>query len=455
MMNEMLLESARTTLNSSDSVIISRTEIDSSATLTNSGHDGSCSDVSSFVIEENECDDDSTLVFQELSSEDVHTGIELNSLDMTAHRSHSAVLEFSATRDMDVADDDYLISSGSPTSTTSNYGSPGNVLNVDRELPPCEIVSVRPLHHSTQRVLDFSATHMDAADDDYIISSGSPPTTTSIYGSYVDHESPPLQGIPQYEIDLPASGPLHHSTPKANPLNRQRRQKSRIPRSMRWRQQKERMGIEVSTSQISPPEDEGELSVSAASKLTQKCCKRSCVDTLSDGEIERARHRFMSKSTTEQNQFLIDSFQISNCNDSSQSSNGDPDGMIEGRRLCCTAFTGALGISKKRYKNLYEQFKKGVVKFERKPMQKYESTKVSEAKAWMARYFNTIGDHMPHVQQTHLPHFLTKRDIYERMVLELTKEGIPKNKVISQSHFYGIWESCFKHVVIPEVTAYD
>lgn len=387
MMNNMSLESTRTTLNSSDSdlIIVSRTELDSdtSATPTNSGHDVNCSELSSFVIEEKDCDEDSTLVFQELSGEDVLT---CDSLDLMAH-SQSAALDFSATQCMHVEDDDNLTSGednynlyGSPTSTTSNCGSPGSALNVES----------------------------------------------------------PLQRIFCSEISLPASAPLHHSTPKANPL---RRQKSRM------REQEGRV-----MAQISLPEDEEELCVSAAGKLTKKCCKRSCSDTLNDGEIERARHRFMSKNTTEQNQFLIDSFQISNCSDNSQSSTGDPDGMIEGRRLCCTAFTGAIGVSKKRYKTLYEQFKKGVVKFERKPMQKYESTKVSEAKAWMTRYFNTIGDHMPHVQQTHLPHFLTKRDIYERMVLELIDEGISKNKVISQSYFYEIWESCFKHVVIPEVS---
>lgn len=66
--------------------------------------------------------------------------------------------------------------------------------------------------------------------------------------------------------------------------------------------------------------------------------------------------------------------------------------------------------------------------------------------------FSHIGHRMPHLQQIHLPHFLTKRDVYNRVCIELNEQGIPHEAVVSQSHFYAMWESYFKHVVIPEVS---
>ena len=70
----------------------------------------------------------------------------------------------------------------------------------------------------------------------------------------------------------------------------------------------------------------------------------------------------------------------------------------------------------------------------------------------MDKFFNQIGEHMPHVNQIHLPHFLTKGDVYNRMKRDLEEEGLLEGSVISLSHFYRTWSSCFKRVVIPEVS---
>lgn len=64
---------------------------------------------------------------------------------------------------------------------------------------------------------------------------------------------------------------------------------------------------------------------------------------------------------------------------------------------------------------------------------------------------------MPHVNQIHLPHFLTKGDVFIRMKRDLLEEGLLECEIISQSYFYYTWRKSFKHVVIPEVfivTAY-
>ena len=126
--------------------------------------------------------------------------------------------------------------------------------------------------------------------------------------------------------------------------------------------------------------------------------------------------------------------------------------MLEGKHLCCEAFTSVLNISRKRYKSLHDQFKHGVLKYQRKPITWVESTKVSEATVWMNRFFHQIGDHMPHIQRIHLPHFLTKRDVYVRMKSELVSQGIDEMKIVSLSWFYKIWKKSFSQVLIPEVS---
>ena len=78
---------------------------------------------------------------------------------------------------------------------------------------------------------------------------------------------------------------------------------------------------------------------------------------------------------------------------------------------------------------------------------------MAEAKAWMTYFFNRIGDHMPHVQKVHLPHFLTMKDIYFRMKTELVEEGLQEKDIISLSYFYKLWEKFFKDVVIPAVSS--
>jgi len=89
------------------------------------------------------------------------------------------------------------------------------------------------------------------------------------------------------------------------------------------------------------------------------------------------------------------------------------------------------------------------IKIQRKPVVRSLSTKVIEAKTWMTRDFNRIGDSMPHMDQVHLPHGLTKQDIYNTMKSQLLEQGL--TTVVSLSHYYSIWDSSFKKVVIPKV----
>ena len=58
---------------------------------------------------------------------------------------------------------------------------------------------------------------------------------------------------------------------------------------------------------------------------------------------------------------------------------------------------------------------------------------------------------MPHVQQVHLPSFLSKQAIYNFMVSDFLADGYKRAEIICQSHFYSLWKDEFSYCVIPKV----
>ena len=174
-----------------------------------------------------------------------------------------------------------------------------------------------------------------------------------------------------------------------------------------------------------------------------ECCYQFCLLHLTASEISSTLEYFKSKNVTDQNRFLLDSFRVSSNNETTHH-------IICGKHVCKDAYIRILQISQKRYNHALKLHKANpTVKIERKCAVRSESTKVAEAKAWLERYFNRIGDSMPHIDQIHLPHGLTKRDIYYNMKSQLQEQGL--NNIISLSHFYAIWNTSFEKVAIPKV----
>ena len=164
--------------------------------------------------------------------------------------------------------------------------------------------------------------------------------------------------------------------------------------------------VDTSETEILASLTSGSASKSLSQMLGNSCCGSRCLAHFNIVQVEHARKKFQSRTTTEQNQFILDSFQVTGEKSLSQ----NPAVMLEGQLICRHAFIFALGISRKRYQKLLHQFLEVVTLFRRKGVSRTEATKVAEAKAWMTYFFNHIGDHMPHVQKVHLPHFLTKKD---------------------------------------------
>lgn len=177
-----------------------------------------------------------------------------------------------------------------------------------------------------------------------------------------------------------------------------------------------------------------------------QCCNNQCLKYFALVDVEHARSLFDTKSSQEQNQFLLDLINMH-----TKSSSSKAICTLNGKYICQQALCFIYNISAKRIKRLCKQAKTRAVKTTRLRTIRCNSIKTSEGIAWLARYFDRIGDKMPLLNQTHLPRFLTKGDIYKIMLKELKMDR--KMETISLSHFYLIWKKNFNRVVIPAVSS--
>ena len=195
------------------------------------------------------------------------------------------------------------------------------------------------------------------------------------------------------------------------------------------------------------------LKTSDASQLLGSvCCESCCLATLSLMEVERCRKSFESHAKTEQQQFLLDTISLTASKGGSKSTL-----PLVGKQLCTNAFIKVLNISKKRLRKMRNLHLTNGASVLQKPLRQNrpKSSKHSTALAWMERYFGRIGDRMPHIEQIHLPHFLSKKIVYELMAQDLIDEGICTESIVSSSHFYAIRRQEFRNCIIPKVCIFS
>lgn len=96
----------------------------------------------------------------------------------------------------------------------------------------------------------------------------------------------------------------------------------------------------------------------------EDCCNHYCLSHFTASEVTVTSEYFKSKGVTDQNQFLLDSLKVML---NQESTNHD----ICGNIIQC------------------------------KPVVRSLSSKAIEGKTWMARYFDRIGDSLPHMDQIH------------------------------------------------------
>lgn len=184
--------------------------------------------------------------------------------------------------------------------------------------------------------------------------------------------------------------------------------------------------------------------------LVSKCCQNDCLLHLTAHDVLTARRKFFSLRGNEQRQWLVDKIH--------ESSHEEEKGKLlvkftfAGHDVCQKSWCHIYMISHRRLTRIVKSVSKGNIVAEHGNRGKRRlNTKSESAKAWMTRYFNLVGDRMPHKSQIHLPCWETQKDIYRRHIEDMTLQQIPNTEMVSLSMFYKIWSDDFSHVVIPEV----
>ena len=187
--------------------------------------------------------------------------------------------------------------------------------------------------------------------------------------------------------------------------------------------------------------------------LIKPCCSQQCLQNLTANEVLKLYTQFKVLNAVQQRQWLVDKLNENTCcNTSSQKD--ETTYIVTGKAVCKTAWCQVLQISPKRVSLAMKVVKEGQIsslehgnKGKKRP-----TLKTEDARAWMEKYFNMLGDHMPHIDQIHLPSWDSQKFVYQRYKDDMLLQGYRSEEVISLRTFYRLWTDEFPKVVIPEVS---
>ena len=186
------------------------------------------------------------------------------------------------------------------------------------------------------------------------------------------------------------------------------------------------------------------------SLLVSPCCQKQCLLHLTAHDVLTARERYFSLGGNEQRQWLLDRVH--------EKSHVEGKGKllitfsVAGQAICEMSWCHIYNISHRQVTRIVKAVLDGKTVAEHgNKGRRRTNTKSESTKAWMNKYFNLVGDKMPHNSQIHLPSWETQKDVYMRYTEDMTLQSIPATDVMSLSMFYKIWAEDFPSVVIPEV----
>ena len=184
--------------------------------------------------------------------------------------------------------------------------------------------------------------------------------------------------------------------------------------------------------------------------MQSKCCSKNCMLTISGLNLITARRKVLSLDSNGLRQWLVDKLQDFSYR--SEIGKLQTRYSIAGVEVCPQAWCTIHSISQQRMSRALKLVSSGEVLIEHGNKDKQKvSQKSNMARIWMDRYFNLIGDKMPHNSQIHLPSWETRKDIFMRYQADMQRQQIPESSIVVLSTFYKMWTDDFTHVVIPEV----
>ena len=184
--------------------------------------------------------------------------------------------------------------------------------------------------------------------------------------------------------------------------------------------------------------------------LDPYCCCRRCTASINPPLKEKIRTSFMSRSRSDQQQFLFDI--IMGLAKQSASESLIIDGyVLSGKKVCQKAFSTLLNVSQKRLRMVKKLVDPKLFQLNTNYLDlrgKLKSLKLP-LHGWKLILREL---EIRCLTQVHLPSFLTKNSIFDQMEEELKQQGFLQSEIISLSHFYAIWNDCYSHCIIPKVS---
>lgn len=181
--------------------------------------------------------------------------------------------------------------------------------------------------------------------------------------------------------------------------------------------------------------------------LEENCCtERKCLQKLlSISQMRRARENFCQEHSTyeKQRKFIL------NWLDNNQPSSGEFAYTISGINACWSAWTKVLGITRRRFFELKQDFFLG-----RRNEQHGASLTSREAPHteavlnFLDMYFTENCDYMPNSSVWHLTSSSCKADVFQEFTEHMETTNQP---VCSETFFRKIWNERYSHVKIPKV----
>ena len=196
----------------------------------------------------------------------------------------------------------------------------------------------------------------------------------------------------------------------------------------------------------SPATDERET---VGTILVSKCCNKDCLLFLTANDVLTARKRVCALSASTLRQWLVDKVL-----EGSHSVNGklETHFNVAGIEVCRAAFCQVYSLNVRKVSRATKSvIANNLIVEHGNAGRKRPTTKCDSAKTWMERYFNLIGDKMPHNGQIHLPSWESRKDVYARYNEDMSVQQMEKNDIISLDMFYKLWRKDFSNVIIPEV----
>lgn len=184
--------------------------------------------------------------------------------------------------------------------------------------------------------------------------------------------------------------------------------------------------------------------------LVGQCCDKLCVRNVTVNDVLLARNRFSMMNMVEQRKWLATKI-VDNSNVLNKA-NWETKYIVAGKAVCKQSFCEIYGFSPKRLARLRKSVSLCDISIEHGNKGKKRMTiRGDEAKVWMEKYFNLIGDKLPDKKQIHLPSWDRQKDVYKRYKDDMMAKGIPEDQLVVLSTFYRMWRDDFSYVAIPEV----